>query len=121
MPVHSPPTLTSMVMARLIRPVTILLADIGPESPRACNMAQPSTMVPTGARVESQDTPTSGMMPLTAKPLVPTTLTSTATVSTTSSAPSVAAIGSSPIDHLFSEPDLQYLYSLYLIVLSFSL
>ena len=72
MPVHSPQTLTSTVTARLTRPVTILRADIGLDSPWAesYNMVYQPITVPTGARVELPDTPTSGMTQLTPNPQI---------------------------------------------------
>ena len=68
MPVHSPHTLTSTVTAPLTRPVTILRADIGLDSPWNIHIVYQPITVPTGARVESPDTPTSGMTPLTPEP-----------------------------------------------------
>jgi len=67
---HGSHGLTSTVMARKISPVTILKADIGLDSPEATHGAHPSITVPTGARVESLDTPTSGMIPLIKRPKI---------------------------------------------------
>jgi len=67
---HGSHGLTSTVMARKISPVTILKADIGLDSPEATHGAHPSITVPTGARVESLDTPTCGMIPLIQRPKI---------------------------------------------------
>merc|ERR1712086_814152 len=67
---HGPHGLTSAVMARKISPVTINMADIGQDSPEDTHGAHPSITVPTGARVESLDTPTSGMIPLIQRPKI---------------------------------------------------
>jgi len=65
---HGPHGLISTVTASPISPVTITSADIGLDSQEASPGAHPPITVPTGARVESPDTPTSGMMPLTPRP-----------------------------------------------------
>merc|ERR1712153_130815 len=67
---HGPHGLTSTVMERKISPVTIDLADIGQDSPEDTHGAHPSITVPTGARVESPDTPTSGMIPFIQRPKI---------------------------------------------------
>merc|ERR1711935_1089324 len=68
---HGPHGLTSTVMARKISPVMINLAIIGQDSPEwDSHGAHPSITVATGARVESPDTPTSGMIPLIQRPKI---------------------------------------------------
>ena len=68
---HGPHGLTSTVMARKTSPVTINLADIGQFSPMDSHLPKKASItVPTGARVESPDTPTSGMIPFIQRPKI---------------------------------------------------